>query len=245
MTELSFAKSFLSTLDSLPVKLPSDYVADPREFTIRHAFTLPRLSDPPHPPMPKKTKTATIPGSSKSIKIHLKSSRNPELHITLPNVALSTTTIQELREAVQERTETTASSSGGQSSKVPLEKIKILWKRKPVQAKTVAEVLRDEASLQTGGREAEFGVMIIGGATAVAALVKQDQEMRDVEATTGLDAAAQAKEEQPGRRELAAEQVLSGDQFWDELGSFLQEKIKDEKEAARVEGLFRKGWESR
>jgi len=32
MTELSFAKSFLSTLDSRPIKLQSDYVADPKTF---------------------------------------------------------------------------------------------------------------------------------------------------------------------------------------------------------------------
>lgn len=32
MTELSFAKSFLATLDSRPVKLQSDHVADPKTF---------------------------------------------------------------------------------------------------------------------------------------------------------------------------------------------------------------------
>jgi hypothetical protein len=35
MTELSFAKSFLSTLDSRPVKLRSDYVADPQKTGLR------------------------------------------------------------------------------------------------------------------------------------------------------------------------------------------------------------------
>lgn len=32
MTELSFAKSFLSTLDSRSVKLQADYVADPKNY---------------------------------------------------------------------------------------------------------------------------------------------------------------------------------------------------------------------
>ena len=32
MTELSFAKSFLATLDSRPIKLQSDYAADPKTF---------------------------------------------------------------------------------------------------------------------------------------------------------------------------------------------------------------------
>ena len=32
MTELTFAKSFLSTLDSRPIKLPSDHAFDPKTF---------------------------------------------------------------------------------------------------------------------------------------------------------------------------------------------------------------------
>ena len=32
MTELSFAKSFLSTLDARPIKLQADHVADPKTF---------------------------------------------------------------------------------------------------------------------------------------------------------------------------------------------------------------------
>lgn len=35
MTELSFAKSFLSTLDSRTIKLQSDYVADPKTIEFK------------------------------------------------------------------------------------------------------------------------------------------------------------------------------------------------------------------
>jgi hypothetical protein len=35
MTELSFAKAFLSSLDSKPVRIPYDYVVDPATMPIR------------------------------------------------------------------------------------------------------------------------------------------------------------------------------------------------------------------
>lgn len=35
MTEVSFAKSFLTALDSKPAKLPADYVEDPRNYPAR------------------------------------------------------------------------------------------------------------------------------------------------------------------------------------------------------------------
>jgi hypothetical protein len=41
MTELSFAKSFLSTLDSRPIKLPSDHGADPKTFEPKGPVNLP------------------------------------------------------------------------------------------------------------------------------------------------------------------------------------------------------------
>ena len=41
MTELSFAKSFLSTLDSKPVKLQADHAADPKTFEPKGAVSLP------------------------------------------------------------------------------------------------------------------------------------------------------------------------------------------------------------
>jgi len=37
MTELSFAKSFLATLDSRPTRLSADHVEDPRSYPARGA----------------------------------------------------------------------------------------------------------------------------------------------------------------------------------------------------------------
>jgi len=55
MTELSFAKSFLSTLDSRTIKLQSDHAADPKTFEPKGPVSLPTPSSltPPslsHPP---------------------------------------------------------------------------------------------------------------------------------------------------------------------------------------------------
>lgn len=32
MSEVTFAKSFLATLDKRPIKLPADHVSDPRQY---------------------------------------------------------------------------------------------------------------------------------------------------------------------------------------------------------------------
>ena len=37
MTELSFAQQFLTTLDSQPVRIPSDHVEDPKKYPARPA----------------------------------------------------------------------------------------------------------------------------------------------------------------------------------------------------------------
>ncbi|KAL1957112.1 hypothetical protein VTO42DRAFT_6370 [Malbranchea cinnamomea] len=258
MAELAFAKSFLALLETKPPKLRSDHVFDPRSFQVRHAFTLPKLNASQHPPMPKRVKTAEVPGASKSVTIHLKSARNPVLDVTLDKAPLSSTTIQDLKEAVQARIKPTNGDSG--SAKVPLDKIKILWKKKPVQGKTVAEALADETALLGGGGHAEFGVMVLGGATALSA-----EEIQAAEAAAAADTtpsrglatqrppesgtqdvemkdASVAPEQTPSARSV--DEVLGQPAFWDDLQDFLRAKVQDEQEAARLKSLFRSAWES-
>ena len=186
-------------------------------------YLLPRLQAP-HPPMPKKVKTAAAPGSSKSIKIQLKSTRNPTLEFTLPNAPLSTTSVEDLKEAVQGRV------VDGQDSKIPLEKIKILYKRKPVSNKTVAELLSDEPDMLSGGKEVEFGVMVMGGAKVV-------------ESTSSTAAAAEtgAAGEKPSPSAAVGpngKEVLQTDAFWEDLQGYLSQRIKDVDEAQRLRTLF-------
>lgn len=208
-------------------------------------ITLPRLSDA-HPPMPKRIKTTEPPGSSKSVAIHLKSARNPALDIKLSKVPLSTATVQDLKEEVQTRVKPTTSSGEGQDAKVPLEKIKILWKRKPVQGTTVAEVLADEPGLLGGGGHAEFGVMILGAATALS-----PEEVQAATAAaektgtrTAQDGALGTSETEPEGRHMAVNDVLNEASFWDQLEQFLRTKVHDDKEAARLRSIFRGAYQS-
>ncbi|KAL2810121.1 cell-cycle control medial ring component [Aspergillus granulosus] len=224
MSELAFAKTFLSALDSRPVKLRPDYVHE--QETPRAPYLLPRLQ-PPRPEMPKKTKTPAVPGSSKSISITLKSARNPVLEFTIPNAPLSTTTISDLKDAVRERTLETSSEN-----KVALDKVKILYKRKPVTGtgKTVGEVLTDAG--EGAEKEVEFGVMIMGGARVVAAEgQKQGEGQQDGSETTVKAAVGPSGEE-----------VLVTEQFWDDLQGYLGQRLKDEELAKRLRGIFGDAW---
>ncbi|KAJ5088953.1 hypothetical protein N7532_007637 [Penicillium argentinense] len=228
MSELTFAKSFLSTLDSRPIKLRGDHVFDPERVGLRVPYTLPRLHAP-HPEMPKKVKKTQAPGSSKSINIRIKSARNPVLDFIIANAPLSTTSVQDLRDAVRGRVADT------QGNPVPLDKIKVLYHRKPVSgtSKTVAEVLADEPEMLAGGKEVEFGVMIIGGAKTVDAVESQTEgaQMRDVsppKAAVG-----------PSGRE-----ILQTDAFWNDLRGYLQQRLKDEEEANHLSMLFKNAWGS-
>ncbi|GAD99922.1 conserved hypothetical protein [Paecilomyces variotii No. 5] len=230
MSELTFCKSFLSALDTRPVKLPADYVFDPQTVGLRVPYTLPRLP-PPHPSMPKKIKPTLAPGSSKSIRVHLKSARNPVLQFTLDQAPVSTTTVEDLKREVGQRVVSDVQTG----ATVPLEKIKVLYKRKPVTGKTIAEVLVDEPDVLTGGKEVEFGVMIMGGATVIDAQPLAQTNQKENEPPT---APIQTK---PAVGP-SGEQVLKMDAFWDDLQGFLAQRIKDEKEAARLRQIFHAAW---
>ncbi|PLN85510.1 cell-cycle control medial ring component [Aspergillus taichungensis] len=226
MSEVSFIKSFLNSLDSKPVKLPADYVIDPERVPLRAPYVLPKLTSP-HPAMPKRTANQrAAPGSSKSITVHVKSARNPVLEFSVPNAPLSTTSVEDLKDAVQARI---AADAAG--SKVPLEKIKILYKRKPVSGKTIAEVVADEPGMLAGGKAVEFGVMVMGGALVVE---KQQQENQEQEQQQPTPAATEAAASGDG--------VLGTEAFWDDLQGFLEQKVGDKGEAERLRGLFRGAW---
>ncbi|KAL4929792.1 uncharacterized protein BDV17DRAFT_290495 [Aspergillus undulatus] len=244
MSELAFTKSFLSALDSRPIKLRADYVHDQGQ-TPRAPYTLPRLS-PARPSMPKKSRTTTSanPGSAKSITITLKSARNPVLEVTILNAPLSTTSISDLKDAVRERILET-----GSDNKVATEKIKILYKRKPVtgNGKTVAEVMSDngEEGLLAGGKGVEFGVMVMGGARVVD---EQSQVQGQGEAQGEVKEQEQRKGCEGGEATAKAafgpsgEDVLRTEQFWDDLQGYLEQRLKDEEVARKMRGVFKDAW---
>lgn len=179
--------------------------------------------------MAKKVKSAHAPGSSKSITVRVKSARNPVLDFSIPNAPLSTTSVQDLRDAVQGRV---TNPQGGQ---VSLEKIKILYKRKPVTGtgKTLAELLVDEPAVLAGGKEVEIGIMIIGGAQAVESSPAQPE--------------APEKQDEVLPKPVvgpSGEEVLRTEAFWDDLQGYLEQRLKDEGEAKHLRSLFKDAWKS-
>ncbi|KAI9814022.1 MAG: hypothetical protein M1827_003486 [Pycnora praestabilis] len=232
MSEITFAKSFLSTLDNRAIKLPSDHVADQRTFEVRAAYTLPKQSQP----MKKRQKLA--PGAERSINVSIKSLRNPPLDISLPSQPISTS-IQELKVAV----------AGKAGIEGQVDKIRLLWKKKPVgDMKTLAEVLGDE-----GEKEVEFSVMIMGGgaAASIPAAGSTSGTGAETPEVESIPAAASAQKgmmdepmvDAPVAHGPSGEALLKTEEFWDDLKGYLMQRLKDEGEGEKVLGVFRKAWE--
>ncbi|KAL9022135.1 MAG: hypothetical protein Q9180_008575, partial [Flavoplaca navasiana] len=183
MTELSFAKSFLSTLDSRAIKLQPDHAADLKTLELKGPYTLPRYPSSPQmqPPSSSSATTqspseqaASAPsstGQNNTVSITLRSLKPPALNLTLPAQPLATS-IFALKQAIA--SEIHRDSTDG---------IKILYQRKPCSdAKTVGEVVGEGA-----GGEVEFGVMVVGGAAPAAASVGKGVEGEDVKMGGGVD----------------------------------------------------------
>lgn len=178
--------------------------------------------------MPKKVKSTHAPGSSKSITVHVKSARNPALEFSISNAPLSTTSVQDIRDAVRVRV---TDAQGGQ---IPLDKIKVLYKRKPVtgSAKTLAEILADEPAILAGGKEVEIGVMIIGGAQVLESNVTPPVTEKSDEPSPKVAVGPSGVE------------VLRTEAFWDDLQGYLEQRLKDVEEAKRLRSVFNEAWSS-
>ncbi|KAK4944356.1 hypothetical protein LTR10_016242 [Elasticomyces elasticus] len=252
MGDLQFAKQFLTSLDNKPTKYQPDQVFDPKTYQMRIPYTLPKLSNPPHPEPPKtKPLQAPAPGSQSAnptITLSLKSARNPNMTLTIPSVDPNTTTIQALKEQTQ--------SHLGGSTVVQADKIKILYNKKPIppSKKTVAEAL--DGLVPSG--DVEFGVMVMGGApdpppqapAEMAAAPESEKAAVEAEGQTAESTAIEGVETtqpesepvQPGGS--SGEQVLQTSEFWDDLQGFLEQRIRDQAEAVKLRGVFEKAWRS-
>ncbi|KAK9781131.1 putative Cell-cycle control medial ring component-domain-containing protein [Seiridium cardinale] len=205
MTEVSFAKQFLATLDARPVKLSPDHVEDPKGYPARNAYILPRA--PRQMSKPNSSASQSAPGSERSLTVTLKSLRNPPLDIKLTSQPLNTSVL-DLKQKVVEETS------------VPLDKIKLLYKKKPVVDSKVLKELVGE----NDGTSVEFSVMVLGGA---AAAVKKEVPAPDVaQGTSGND-------------------TLQTSEFWDDLKGFLLQRIRDEKEAEDLFNTFQTAYKSK
>jgi hypothetical protein len=127
---------------------------------------------------------------------------------------------------------------------LPLAKIKLLFAKKPVaDSKVLKDLLVNDGGV--GVREVELGVMILGGAGALAeALAKKK---------------AEAEEEGEGKKEevvvgeggsnvaqgLSGKGVLETEEFWGDLKGFLQQRVRDEGVAGEACEVFRGAWTGR
>jgi hypothetical protein len=131
------------------------------------------------------------------------------------------------------------------ATSIPVAKIKILYKKKPVtDSKTVAEIIGADA-----GGEVEFGVMVMGGATAGTpsgnSPVASPPAAAPSEADKGLAAAAsEASNSAPVAAGPSGKEVVATDEFWTDLHNFVMQRTKDEHEADRLVGVFKSAWES-
>jgi hypothetical protein len=190
--------------------------------------------------MPKKIKTAAAPGSLKSVTVHLKSARNPVLEFAIDNAPLSTTTVHDLREAVRERV---LVGDGSTNEPVSVDKIKILYKKKPVggsSEKTLTEILGDsEPEILSGGKKVEFGVMIMGGASVKHTPITTESPAGAAAAITEPSVSPPKPAQGPSGSE-----VLATDSFWADLEGFLEQRIKDQPEAVRLAEIFKHAWKA-
>ncbi|KAL8920979.1 MAG: hypothetical protein Q9172_004266 [Xanthocarpia lactea] len=236
MTELSFAKSFLSTLDNRAIKLQPDHAADLKTLELKGAYTLPRYpSSPPMQPPSSSTAPAETQSSSNkdTITISLRSLKSPPLNLSLPSQSLSTS-IFELKQKVAK--ELQRESTDG---------IKILYQRKPCSdVKTVKEVIGEEGGK---GGTVELGVMVVGGAAATSTMSAtggekiEGGEVGDVK----MGGVYEGKEEVPAAQGPSGEEVLGSAEFWDDLRGWLMQRVRDEAKADEAWSLFKRGWDER
>ena len=212
MTELSFAKSYLSTLDSRPLKLQPDHVSDPRTLEITAPYTLPRMPTQ----FEKKngdTKADAESQKPSTVNVTLKSSRNPVMSLSLPGTDLGTSVLQ-LKEKVAKELKVEGT-----------EKIRVLYKKKPAgDIKTIKELVGEE---DIAG-ELELSVMVMGYKEESIQKGAEDTEMKDVEA--------------PVAQGPSGGEVLGSDEFWGDLKGWLLQRLRDEGKAGEVFEKFKGSW---
>jgi hypothetical protein len=123
---------------------------------------------------------------------------------------------------------------------IPATKIKILYKKKPVtDSKTVAEVIGPDA-----GADVEFGIMVMGGATATPTAgtpVTSPPAVAPSEAEKGLGSGGESA---PAAQGPSGKEVVATEEFWADLKNFIMQRTRDEAEAERLSGIFKGAWES-
>ncbi|KAG6004123.1 hypothetical protein E4U21_001394 [Claviceps maximensis] len=145
MAEAAFAKVFLSSLESRPLKLSVDHVEDPKSFPARPPYILPRMPNPMSKPK------TVLPGQERSITVVIKSLRNPPLDIKLVSQPLSTSVL-DIKARVAEQT------------RIPVDKLKLLHNKRPL---VDSKIIKDIVGADNASNRVDLSVMVIGGAAAI------------------------------------------------------------------------------
>ena len=219
MAEVAFAKSFLAKLDSQAIRIQADHVEDPKKLPGRPPVCLQASPVPllykdwvlmrqnqyilPRMPKPMSKPLNLAPGQERSLTVLIKSLRNPPLEVKLTAQPLDTSLL-DIKAALSAQT------------RIPAEKTKLLFKKKPVAD---SKVLKDLVGDNEGS--IEFSVMVIGGAAAIP----------PPEAPVSVSPSGAA--------------LLGTTEFWDDLQGFLSQRLKDDKQAQELSTLFRSSWEAK
>ncbi|KAK4548483.1 hypothetical protein LTR36_009393 [Oleoguttula mirabilis] len=237
MSEVTFAKGFLATLDKRPIKLSADHVSDPRKGSGQSPYILPRQTHP----FPRKTVSSSAQqAKNKSVTATLKPMRGGET-VTISDLTPDST-IHDVKTQY-------AQQSGQQQ-----DKIKLLLNKKP------AADLKTLKELGVEGESVELSVMIMGGgsgATPSATPVVQSPAVEKSEPSMPVpapgdpmevDKEASAPESEKAQAEAgdaaeanagSAAEILKSDEFWADLKGFLVQRLRDEKEGEKLVQVFR------
>ncbi|KJX92134.1 hypothetical protein TI39_contig5910g00008 [Zymoseptoria brevis] len=248
MSEVTFAKQFLATLDKRPIKLPADHISDPRQYPNQSPSILPRATHP----FPRKTgPTATQTAATTSLTVTLKPMRGPASDsLSLPNISL-TSTIYDIKTLYAQKTGLQA------------EKVKLLLNKKPAaDLKTLKDL-----GVTDSTKDVELSVMVMGGGGAAGgstAGTPRDQspvvtekvpapptasvpDPMDIDEKTSApdsEKAAVAAESQaaPKKEGDGADEILATEEFWDDLKGFLSQRLRNEEVGAKLSQIFRAAW---
>lgn len=112
-----------------------------------------------------------------------------------------------------------------------MSKIKLLYNKKPTtDSKTLKDLLGDAADTT---KDVEFSVMVMGGGAPGKA----------APSPAASPAIEIPQPEMPVAQGPSGAELLQSAAFWDDLKGFLQQRLKDEGEAARLASLFKSSWE--
>ncbi|GAB7342546.1 hypothetical protein MBLNU457_g0724t2 [Dothideomycetes sp. NU457] len=236
MSEVQFAKSFMSVLDRRAVKLGSDFVSDPKKYPAQSPYILPK----PTTPFPSR-KTDSTPAAPATISVTLKPMKGPSEAVTLSSQDANTTVLD-----LKTQYATQAS--------LDISKVKLLYNKRPASdLKTLKELLPTPTPSSV-----EFSVMVLGGGSGASGISTPPvytpaASSPAVEIPDPTSVPTKADRQAPAPLSEKAEQiaeaasstaqhaagVLKSEQFWLDLKDFLMQRLRDEQEGERLMGLFR------